>query len=196
MRKSCITKVNDDPYKSSSCNALLALENSHSAAQPLQMTARAEEAVASLGYRGERHRNKSAAASNLLTSLHQGEASHALPNGPRATSRRSLGGVHISNEMDRAVIKSRYPPTRMALVKLVKPRDWLSADSHRQRTEVLTWVPIVYSSTATRQSLAKSSGSQPGRLTNSKVWRRNWRTADPACLDSSDRCDLDLTGRV
>ena len=122
MRINCSAKVYDDRYRSSSCDALQALENSHSVAQPLQMTARAKEAVARLGYRGDRHRNESAAAGNLLTSLKQGEASHARPNGSRATSGRSLGGVHISNEIYRAVIKGHYPPACMALVKLVKPR--------------------------------------------------------------------------
>ena len=28
------------------------------------------------------------------------------------------------------------------------------------------------------------------------MWRRNWRKADPACLDSCDRCDLGLIGIV
>ena len=59
--KSCSTKVYDDRHKSSSCNVLLALalENSHSVAQPLQMTARAKEAVALLEYGGERHSARS-----------------------------------------------------------------------------------------------------------------------------------------
>ena len=35
-------------------------------------------------------------------------------------------------------------------------QDWLSSDSHRQRTEVLTWAPIIYRSTATRLPKAKS----------------------------------------
>ena len=65
-------------------------------AQPLQMTARAKEAVARLGNRGDGQRNERAAAGNLLTSLKQGEASHARPNGSRAISGRSLGGVHIA----------------------------------------------------------------------------------------------------
>ena len=33
-------------------------------------------------------------------------------------------------------------------------QDWLSADSHRRRTEVLTWAPIVNYSAAARQSPA------------------------------------------
>ena len=35
-------------------------------------------------------------------------------------------------------------------------QDWLSFDSHRRGTEVLTWAPIIHSSTTTRPTLAKS----------------------------------------
>ena len=65
-------------------------------AQSLQMTARTKEAVARLGLKGDGHRNERAAAGNRLTSLKQGEASHARPNGFRAVSGKSLGGMHIA----------------------------------------------------------------------------------------------------
>ena len=55
-RKDCSTKVSDDRNKSSRCNALQAAENSISKAQPLQMAARAKEAVARYGDRRDRHR--------------------------------------------------------------------------------------------------------------------------------------------
>ena len=93
VRRDCSTKVSDDRNKSSRCNALQAAENSISKAQPLQMAARAKEAVARYGDRGNRHRNESAATGNQFTSLRLGEASHAHPKGSRATSDGSLGGV-------------------------------------------------------------------------------------------------------
>ena len=111
MRIVCSTKVSDDRNRSSRCNALQASENSISKVQPLQVTARAKEAVARHGYRGDRHPNESAAAGNRLTSLRLEEASYARPNGFRAARGGSLGGVRISKRMDRAVITGHYPLT-------------------------------------------------------------------------------------
>ena len=120
VRINCSTKVSDDRNRSSRCNALQAVENSISKAQPLQVAARAKEAVARYGDRGDRHRNESAAAGNRLTSLRLGEVSRP-PERLRAASGGSLGGVR-SSKLDRAVITGLYPLTCMALVKLVKQK--------------------------------------------------------------------------
>ena len=66
VRTTCSTNVSDDRTMSSRCNALQAEENSISKAQPVQVTARAKEAVARRGHRCVRHRNESAAAGRKL----------------------------------------------------------------------------------------------------------------------------------
>ena len=84
----------------------------------------------------------------------QGEAAYARPKSSRARSGRSLGGGVQSAEWDGQSVLQRSPsidmpgpgetgeneiyPSMVHCALFVQ--DWLSAESQRRRSEVLTWV--------------------------------------------------------
>ena len=120
--KSCSTKVYDDRHKSSSCNVLLALalENSHSVAQPLQMTARAKEAVALLEYGGERHCNTRCGCKQPGDLPPSGGGITRSPCWLPSNNQGRLGGVHTCIAVDSSVLKRSLSSVARGPVKLVK----------------------------------------------------------------------------
>ena len=72
------------------------------------MTARAKEAVARRGYRGDGHRNESVAAGNQLSSLKLEEALTPARMAPGQQAGGAWGACVFQRRMDRAVITGHY----------------------------------------------------------------------------------------